>query len=142
MLKRVVGFSLGLSYDVVLVISLLVIDSDRPWHIFFFFTSFLGTLYPGIGLLVVDLKSPISKAAFVALFAVHIFLAASFFLSNELFAAPGRNRMLEYSFSSVVFFALAVIPQSLCIIYFIHHIVRNGFFDRGDEQSKLGIFSR
>ena len=142
MIRRIAGILGGLGYEIVVVFSLIAMNTESSWFVFFLLTSLLGIFYPAIGFLVVDLKSLIAKAAFVGIFAVHIFLVVSYFF-KDVFAAPMRDfRILEHPVSSSIVIALASIPQLVCITYFIQYIVRNGFVDREDEQSLVNIHSQ
>lgn len=142
MRRRTLGILIGLGYDIILVFSLIAINVELPWFVFFLLTSLLGTFYPALGFLVVDLKSLIAKSAFVGLFAVHLFVVTSFFLDGVFSAQLRDFRMLENPVSSSVMIAFASIPHLLFITYFIRYVVRNGFFDNGDEQAQLNILSR
>ena len=135
---RILGILVGLAYNIVLVFLLIAINAELPWFVFFLFTLLLGTFYPSVGFLIVDLKSLIVKSAFIGLFVVHLFVVSFYFF--EMVDTPLRDfRMLENPVSSSVMLAFAVIPQMVCLTYFIQYVVRNGFFDREDAQSQLNI---
>ena len=133
MSPRIIGILFGLGYDVVLGFSLIAMNPELPWFVYFLFTSLLGTFYPAVGFLLVDLKSLIAKAAFVGFFVLHLFVVASYFFEHVFSAQLRDFRMFEYPVSSLVMIAFATIPQLVCISYFIQYVVRNGFFDRCDE---------
>lgn len=138
-LKRFAGLLIGFGYDVILVFSLFVMTVNDAWTMYFIITSLLGTFYPIIGFLIVDLRPVYVKAAFIALFLLQILLL-SLYLFEDTYPAPIRDfKISEFPISSSIAILLACVPQLGCIAYFLTYVAKNGFFDKRDEVSKIDM---
>lgn len=141
-LRRFAGLLIGFGYDVILVFLLFAMTVNSAWGMFFIVTSLIGTFYPIIGFLIVDLRPTAVKAAFIALFVLQIFIAWLYLFAGGHSDPFEAFEISEFPVSSSVAILLACVPQMGCIAYFLTFVARNGFFDRRDEFSKIDMLTK
>ncbi len=129
-LKRLIGFVVGLVYAVLLgLFSMLMTGGGHGnviWILLFFATLFGGFFYPLMGLIVADLKPKASKIAFIAVFLLHLALVCTFFFYG-IDESNSTSRDLtweEHPYFISLMVILFSLPQLVLVGVFIKNVVQ------------------